>query len=179
MKVIVILAMHGAPPNDFPKNERDELFSLHSKLEQADEKMREKLKIRHDELDSKMRYWPRTPENDPFWTGSHEMAKQLRTITPHEVIVGFNEFCAPSIAEAIDQEVENKAEKIIVVTPMMTRGGEHSEKDIPKSIQIAQERHPKIPNIYAWPFNIKEVAEYLALQVEKSDQLDLFTQKNQ
>ena len=179
MKVIVILAMHGAPPNDFPKHEMEELFNLHSQLEQADEKERDNLKKRHDELDAKIRFWPRTPENDPFWTGSHEMARQLRNCTPHEVIVGFNEFCAPSIVEAIDQAAEKDAEKIIVVTPMMTRGGEHSEKDIPQSIQIAKERYPKIPIIYAWPFNVKEVAEYLALQVEKSDQLNLFTQKNQ
>ena len=36
------------------------------------------------------------------------------------VIVGFNEFCAPDLATAFEQAVGQRAERVIVVTPMLT-----------------------------------------------------------
>jgi hypothetical protein len=35
MKTVIVLAMHGAPPNDFPKPELMELFGLHTHLEHS------------------------------------------------------------------------------------------------------------------------------------------------
>jgi hypothetical protein len=35
MKTIVVLAMHGAPPNGFPKRELAEWFGLHGRMEHA------------------------------------------------------------------------------------------------------------------------------------------------
>jgi len=32
MKTIIILAMHGSPPNDFPKSTLMEYFGLHARL---------------------------------------------------------------------------------------------------------------------------------------------------
>jgi sirohydrochlorin cobaltochelatase len=81
------------------------------------------------------------------------------------VIVGFNEFCAPSLDDALNRGIALGAEKVIVVTPMMTRGGEHAEVDIPAAIRAAQARHPEIPIIYAWPFRVSEVADFLAAHV--------------
>ena len=158
--------MHGVPPNDFPKNELTEFFSLHARLEHSHGTDQSVL-TRYDELDSKVRNWHRTAQNDPFWTASLELAGHLSQATKCEVIVGFNEFCAPKLDDALDQAAANGAEKIIVVTPMMTRGGEHSEKDIPAAIKQAQERHPKIKIIYAWPFKTSEVAQFLANQIAK------------
>lgn len=165
MKTIIVLAMHGVPSNDFPKNELTELFSLHARLEHSHGAEQETMTRRYNELDAKMRTWPRTSQNDPFWTASLELAGYLSQATKCEVIVGFNEFCAPKLDAALDQAVAKGAEKIIVVTPMMTRGGEHSEKDIPAAIKHAQECHPKIKIIYAWPFKTSEVAQFLANQI--------------
>ena len=33
MKTVLVLAMHGAPPNDFPTNELVEYMNLHNQLE--------------------------------------------------------------------------------------------------------------------------------------------------
>ena len=59
------------------------------------------------------------------------------------------------------------AEKVVVLTPMMTRGGEHSQGESPDAIRAAQERHPAITMLYAWPFEISEVAQFLAAQIER------------
>jgi sirohydrochlorin cobaltochelatase len=112
-----------------------------------------------------MRKWPRTAQNDPFYAGSQELAANLSRITGLEVIVGFNEFCAPSLVDALNEAVAREPEKIIVVTPMMTRGGEHSEVDIPAAVQKVQAEHPEIPILFVWPFKVSEVANFLAAQI--------------
>lgn len=161
----IVLAMHGAPPNDFPRQEVAELFALHGRLEHAAGPERAALERRFDELHAKMRAWPRTAENDRFWAASLEMAQALRRETGHSVVVGFNEFCAPSLDEALDEAAAQGARQIVVLTPMMTRGGEHAEADIPAAIHRAQERHPQVRFEYAWPFPTDEIARFLAAQV--------------
>ena len=167
-KTVIVLAMHGAPPNDFPRDQIMELFGLHSRLEYIDGPERAALEERYNELDARVRAWPRNPTNDPFYTGSLELANHLEQASAHEVFLGFNEFCAPSLDEALDQAIEANAKKVFVVTPMMTRGGEHSEKDIPTAIQRARERHPGVEVVYVWPFDVSQVAEFLVDQISKA-----------
>jgi sirohydrochlorin cobaltochelatase len=159
--------MHGAPANDFPQEELAELMGLHAALEKATGERRQPLESRYSELEAKLRTWPREERNDPFWAGSHALAEALREATGHEVIVGFNEFCAPSLDQALDQAASREIDEIVVITPMMTRGGEHSEADIPEAIERAVRRHPAISFRYAWPFNPGEVARFLAAQLEQ------------
>lgn len=168
MKVVIVLAMHGAPPLDFPKAELGEFMSIQTAMEHAHGQSYSFWRRRYDELEQKMRQWARTPENDPFYAGSQDLANQLRRATGHMVIVGFNEFCSPSLDEALDLAAGQAAERIIIVTPMMTRGGEHSERDIPDAVERARERHPMENFAYIWPFPSTEVAEFLAAQIAKS-----------
>ena len=166
--VVIVLAMHGAPPIDFPRHEVAELFGLHMRLEQATGPERAALEGRHAQLESKMRHWPRTAENDTFYAGSIELANQLNQETGLEVILGFNEFCAPSLEEALELAMQPpNRRKVVVVTPMMTPGGEHSETDIPNAIQRARQRHPLVEVVYAWPFGVAQVAQFLASQIEQ------------
>ena len=167
MKEVIVLAMHGAPPNDYPPHEMAELFGLHARLEHTHGPERVELERRHAELDAKMRAWPRTPHNDPFWAGTQALAGQLGQATGLRVVVGFNEFCAPDLDQALEQAASSSPDRVIVVTPMMTRGGEHSESDIPAAVQRAQSRHPGLPIVYAWPFDTGEVARFLAAQIAR------------
>jgi len=167
MGTIIVLAMHGAPPSDFPERETGELFGLHARLEHAQGPERAALERRQAELDAKMRAWPRTPQNDPFFVGSQELGEHLKRATGCEVILGFNEFCAPTLDGAFDQAAR-MADQIVVITPMMTRGGEHSEADIPAAIRRAQGRHLDIPIRYVWPFDMSEVAQFLAKHMERA-----------
>jgi sirohydrochlorin cobaltochelatase len=165
MKAIIVLVMHGVPPNNFPEHDAAELFGLQARLKRATGAERVALERRRLELDAKMREWPRTAQNDPFYAGSQELAAHVSRATGCEVIVGFNEFCAPSLDDALNKAIARGAEKVIVITPMMTRGGEHSEVDIPAAVQTAQAQHPEIPIIYLWPFKVSEVANFLAAQI--------------
>ncbi len=165
MKNVIILAMHGIPPNDFPKHEVAELFRLATQLGHGVELGKAALKHRHNELDAKMRSWPRNEKNDPYYTWSQELAANLSRVLGDEVIVGFNEFCAPSLDEALEQAVMRGAERVVVITPMMTRGGEHSEVDIPAAIKRAEKKYPQASFVYAWPFDVVKVAKFLATQI--------------
>ncbi|GIV63142.1 MAG: CbiX/SirB N-terminal domain-containing protein [Chloroflexota bacterium] len=167
MKTILILAMHGSPPNDFPKREFAEFFGYHARLETAPHSMDEASRNRYAELDQKMRRWPRTAENDPFHAASLSLARQIEVESGLETRVCFNEFCAPTLEEVVKGAVEEGFQRIIVVTPMMTRGGEHAEQEIPAEIQKLQSEFPTIRLIYAWPFEETEIARFLTAQVQR------------
>jgi sirohydrochlorin cobaltochelatase len=167
VKTVIVLAMHGAPPSDFPPLELAEWFALHQRMEQAIGDQRAALQQRWAQLEQRMRSWPRTPHNDRFHAHSLEMGSQLGQVTGLPVIVGFNEFCAPSLEEALERAVAEGARRVIVVTPMMTRGGEHAERDIPAAIQLVQMRHSEVNIVYAWPFDGSDVACFLAARIDK------------
>ncbi|MEO2054274.1 MAG: CbiX/SirB N-terminal domain-containing protein [Nitrospira sp.] len=165
-KPVIVLAMHGTPPLDFPREEKAALFSLRARLKHPppdDSDLKQRLKT----LDLKMRRWPRTAKNDPFYAGSHKLAGHLCGETGWNVVVGFNEFCSPDIDEALDEAVAASPEKVIVITPMMTQGGSHSKGDIPEAIQRARKKHPTIEIIYAWPFTATDVAQFLSKQIDQ------------
>lgn len=166
MKTAIVLAMHGVPPEGYPIDEITEIFRLHSQLEHMPVSKDHPMSRRYIELDYKIRSYPRTNENDPYWASAHRLAEKLREETGIEVQVGFNEFCNPTIDDAIGQLVSTGLRKIIVVTPMMTPGGEHSEVDIPEAIERAKKEYPEIAIVYAWPFNLQEVAKFLKAQIE-------------
>ncbi len=165
MKSRIVLAMHGAPPLDYPRAELSEFFGLHARMEHAPAEQRAAIAPRYFELDRKVRSWPRTPENDPFYAGACALADALSTAAGCEVLLGFNEFCAPSLEEALDQSAASGAGHVVVITPMVTRGGEHSEKEIPAAVQDAQQRYPQVEFRYAWPLDLQAVAQFLAGQV--------------
>ena len=167
MRSVILLAMHGAPPLDYPKLELMEFLGLHSRVAHAGGSWPAALVHRYQELEERIRHWPRSAGNDPFFAGSQELVVQLRRASGRKVILGFNEFCSPSLDEALDQAAGQGAEKIIVVTPMMTRGGEHAEQDIPEALDRARKKHPNEKIIYIWPFPAQNIAEFMNSQILK------------
>jgi sirohydrochlorin cobaltochelatase len=167
LRTTVLLVMHGVPPSDFPPDERNEFFGLAGRLRHAAPAERTALEQRRRTLEKKMRDWPRTPQNDPFFFASRELAECLGAAAGLEVRLAFNEFCAPDIATALEGIAENGAGRILVVTTMMTRGGEHSETDISQAIEAARRRHPAVEIIYAWPYENGEVAGFLAAHIRR------------
>jgi len=167
MKTILILTMHGIPPKDFPRREIGEYFSLHTQMENSPQRMDEAARARYFELNNKMRSFPRTPENDPFYFSSQDMAGLLAAETGYATLFCFNEFCNPSLADAVGAAVASGAQRVLVLTPMMTRGGEHAEKDIPDEIEVLRQKYPAVEFIYAWPFDPVETTHFLAGQVKR------------
>ncbi len=70
MSTIIVLAMHGIPPEDFPKGELGELFRLHAIIESQGNRADPEIIERHEALDKKIRHWPRTELNDPYYQAS-------------------------------------------------------------------------------------------------------------
>jgi len=165
--MIIVLAMHGMPPKDFPEKEKMEFFRLHSQHSKPGALSAEQLK-RHDELDAQMRIWPRTENNDTFHAASYRIAAEMKKTNGVEVLVAFNEFCAPGVPETLDRAAALNQGEVVVVTPMLTRGGSHAELEIPEDIEKARQRNPVALFRYAWPFDSGFVASFLNAQVEKS-----------
>jgi sirohydrochlorin cobaltochelatase len=167
MKTVLILTMHGIPPKDFPRREIGEYFGLHTQMENSPQRMDGAARQRYAELNHKMRSFPRTPENDPFYFSSQEMAQRLTAETGIETLFCFNEFCNPTLADAAATAAASGAERVLVLTPMMTRGGEHAEKDIPDEIEALRQTYPALEIEYAWPFDPAEITRFLASQVKR------------
>jgi sirohydrochlorin cobaltochelatase len=168
MEKVIVLAMHGAPPNDYPREALLEFFGLHAQLEHAPPEQQAGLRGCYEALEAHMRSWPRTSANDPFWAASRDLGACLSQAAGAEVLVGFNEFCSPSVEEALETAAGRGPGRIIVVTPMLTQGGEHAEHDIPAAIERARSRHPSVPIHYAWPPEVDEVAHFLAAQIARA-----------
>ena len=83
------------------------------------------------------------------------------------MIVGYNEFCSPSLDEALHSATDRGASKIIVATLMMTRGGEHSERDIPAKVEEFSKSHPQVKIVYAWPFDTTQIARFLCEHISR------------
>lgn len=165
-KSIIILATHGAPPRDFPRQEMAEFFTLHSQVE-AGKTLEPGALERYQYLENRMREWPRTEQNDPFYAASVALAAELERQTGIKAMVGFNEFCAPDISRAIDDAAGQGGDNITVVTPMLTRGGNHAEIEIAGIVKQAEKKHPGTRIVYAWPFETADTAGFLAKQVKR------------
>lgn len=163
----IIQAMHSAPPNDFPPHETIELFNLHAGLEHQEDEESQILQERFGQLHSKIRAWPRTPNNDPFFAGSLELAQHLQEATQKKVILGFNEFCSPSPEGVFQQAMQHSPRTTFVITPMMTRGGKHSEVEIPPAINDFKERYPNTLIQFVWPLEPSHSANFLASQIAR------------
>jgi sirohydrochlorin cobaltochelatase len=160
----IVLAMQGAPPTDFPKREMDEFLALRARLERASPAAGPGY-ARYTELEKKLRDWPRTEDNDPYQAASLALARELAKAMGCEVLVGFDEFCAPSLDEALDYAAASGTETVLVVPATVTPGGEHSERRVPAAVSRARERYPGKRITYAWPLPVADVAAFLAAQL--------------
>lgn len=156
----VVLIGHGSPALDCPPQWIGELLGLqhgggHGHGHAHDG--------RAAELDVKIRNWPRTGDNDPYQRGLEQLAAALRPLLSTELFaVGYNEFCRPTVAEAVSQVAAQGASRILVIPTMLTPGGLHSEIDIPKALDEIRRAHSGITIEYVWPFDLGRVAALLA-----------------
>jgi sirohydrochlorin cobaltochelatase len=153
----VVLVGHGAVPSDIPRALVQRLRALEAERRRdggspgAEER----------ELDAKVRAWPRTAQTDPYKAGIDAIAAGLRSRLGR-VVVAFNEFCAPSLDEAVEALAREGVKRIVVVTTMLTPGGVHAEVEIPEAIGALSAGLPDVEIRYAWPFDTDAVAALLA-----------------
>ncbi|MBI3811201.1 MAG: CbiX/SirB N-terminal domain-containing protein [Nitrospirae bacterium] len=154
----VILVGHGAAAKDCPRDLVMKLKALEAQRQRAggEPSMEEK------ELDARIRNWPRTARNDPYKTGLESLADHLRAeLNSTALAVAYNEFCSPSLEEAVEGMLSNGIQEISVIPSMMTPGGVHSEIEIPDILEKLRKHHPAAKIHYAWPFDLSRVAQLL------------------
>lgn len=158
----VILVGHGAVPRDCPRELVTRLMALEGRRRAS----RDPPGAEEQEIDARIRAWPRTPATDPYQAGIEALAAALRPRLGGAIlVVAYNEFCAPTLADAALRLIHGGRRRIAVVPSMLTPGGVHSEVEIPEAIAHLQARHPDVSLRYAWPFDLGAVAGLLAEQV--------------
>jgi sirohydrochlorin cobaltochelatase len=154
----VILVGHGAAAKDCPR----ELVMRLKALEAQRQRTGGEPSPEEAELDVRIRRWPRTTQNDPYKTGLESLADHLRAgLNGTALAVAYNEFCSPSLEEAVEGMISDGIQEIAVIPSMMTPGGVHSEVEIPNILNKLRTDHPDAKIHYAWPFDLSRVAQLL------------------
>jgi sirohydrochlorin cobaltochelatase len=160
----VVLVGHGGIPRDCPQ----ELVTRLKRMEAQRRAAKQPPSAEEMELDSKIRRWPRTDATDPYRSGLEAVAAALRPHLGDTVFaVAYNEFCAPSLEEAVEDLIAQGATHITVTTTMVTPGGSHAEIEIPEILERLKTQHPGVTLRYAWPFDLEQVASTLAQQLKR------------
>ncbi len=161
MNSCVILVGHGGVPTDCPPA----LVADFKRLEAA---ARGRMTPELAQADRKLRDWPRTPKTDPYKKGLEDIATALQKTMGQTVLPAYNEFCAPSLEDAFAQAVARGARSITVISTMYTRGGIHSETEIPEMLERLRRAHPQVETRYVWPFDVDAIAGFLAREIGAS-----------
>ena len=160
----IILVGHGAIPKDYPREHLTKLRALEARRRATGgpptaEEM---------ELDREIRQWPRTPKTDPYRAGLEALAAELKPFLNGErFAIAYNEFCAPTLQEAVSTMTAIGVKEIVVVPSMLTPGGSHSEIEIPEALDRLRAQHGGMSIRYAWPFDLTAVASMLAAQLKR------------
>ena len=160
----VILVGHGGIPKDYPQ----ELVTKLKRLEAQRRASGNPMSQEEMELDTKIRTWPRTAKTDPYQAGLESLAAQVKPLLNGSLFaLAYNEFCGPTLSEAVEDLIRQKATKITIVSTMFTPGGSHSEIEIPEELQELRAQHPGVDLNYAWPFDLGQVAKMLLDHIQK------------
>ena len=157
----VVLVGHGGIPKDCPQD----LVTRFKRLEAQRRAGKQPPSAEEIKLNNTIRRWPRTAETDPYRSGLESFGEALR---PHlngaRFALAYNEFCTPSLEEAVEDLIQQGATSITVLTTMFTPGGSHSEVEIPEILDQLKKTHPNVTIRYAWPFDLAMVARMMAQQ---------------
>ena len=158
----VILVGHGGIPADFPYEQVVRLKRMEAQRRASGGPP----STEEQELNARLRRWPRTPDNDPYRAGLERLAAHLRPRLNNTVFaLAYNEFCAPTLEEAVEDVITEGATHVTILSSMLTPGGSHAEIEIPAAIRQLQADYPHITLRYAWPFDLDLVAGLLAEHV--------------
>ncbi len=159
----VILVGHGGIPMDCPR----ELVMRPKRLEGQRREAGGPVSSEERELDHRIRHWRRTPQTDPYQPGLEGLAAALKPLLNGALFaIAYNEYCAPTLPEAVQDLIQQGASDITVITTMVTPGGAHAEIEIPELLAQLRRLHAGVTLHYAWPFDLDSVARMLANQID-------------
>lgn len=160
----ILLVGHGGIPKGYPAD----LITKLKRLEAQRRATGSPMSPEELELDTKVRTWPRTPETDPYKAGLETLGAVMKPMLNGSLFgLAYNEFCGPTLAEAVESLIRQGAQTITVVSTMFTPGGSHSESEIPEELEELRKKHPKVALIYAWPYNLEKVSKMLLEHIQQ------------
>ena len=163
-KKAVILVGHGGLPSDIPSEVVEKFMRVHKGRIKSGGPITDQ----EIELDTTIRKWDRTPENDPYKTGLESLASHMEPMLEGYILkTAYNEFCYPGIEDAIDELSKENVKKIVLITTMITRGGSHSEIEIPEELSDISVKYPGIDIQYAWPYDMDVFASFLSTHIKE------------
>ncbi len=167
-KKAVILVGHGGLPSNIPGETVEKFMRLHkARIKTGGDATSQEV-----ELDNTIRKWKRTPDTDPYKYGIEKLASRMEPFLEGFIVrTAYNEFCYPTIKEAVEQLAKENVSEIVLVTTMITRGGSHSEREIPEELTDLKREFEDIDIQYAWPFDIDAFASFLSIHVKTFDPL--------
>ena len=162
----VVLVGHGGVPRDYPRERLMQLRALETRRRASGSPAsQEEVALEHE-----LRHWPRTPASDPYQAGLKSLAAHLRPrLEPARLVLAYNEFCAPTVAEAIRTLAAEGVTEIVAVPSMFTPGGVHAEIEITQAINELRAELPHLRLHYAWPFAGEHLAAFLAEHLRQFD----------
>ena len=159
----IILVGHGGIPKGYPQD----LITKLKRLEAQRRASGSSMSSEELELDMKVRTWPRTPQSDPYQAGLEALGAAMKPLLNGALFgLAYNEFCGPTLAEAVEELIGQGAESITVVSTMFTPGGSHSESEIPEELKELRRKHPNVTLTYAWPYNLVQVSKMLVEHIK-------------
>jgi MFS family permease len=158
----VIMVNHGAPPLDFPPEQLARLKTLEGwRVATKGEMTAEEA-----ELDKRIRRWPRSAETDPCRESVEALGRALQwRLNGATLILAYNEFCAPTLPEAIATAVGGGAKRITVVPSMLSPSDVYTEAEIGKTLEAMRAQYPEVDIRYKWLFERARMAQMLAEHV--------------
>ncbi len=160
----IILVGHGGIPKDYPSDLISKLKRLEAQRRAAGQPMSEEELA----LDTKIRTWPRTPETDPYQAGLEALGAQMKPMLNGALFsLAYNEFCGPTVQEAVKSLIQQGANSITIVSTMFTPGGSHSEYEIPEEMAELRQEHPDVQLQYAWPYDLGQVSKMLVEHIDQ------------
>jgi sirohydrochlorin cobaltochelatase len=162
----VVLVGHGGVPRDYPRDRLMQLRALETQRRASGSPpSQEEAALEHE-----LRHWPRTPSNDPYQAGLKSLAAHLRPrLEPVRLVLAYNEFCAPTVAEAIRTLAAEGVIDIVAIPSMSTPGGVHAEIEIPQTIDELRAELPHLRLQYAWPFAGEHLAAFFVEHLRQFD----------
>jgi sirohydrochlorin cobaltochelatase len=162
----VVLVGHGGVPRDYPRERLTRLRGLEARRRATGAPPSPE----EVALETELRQWPRTPANDPYQAGLESLAAQLRPrLEPTRLVLAYNEFCAPTVAEAVRELAAAGVTDIVAVPSMLTPGGVHAERDIPEIVDALRAEFPHLSLRYAWPFAGEHLASLFVDHLRQFD----------
>ena len=160
----ILLVGHGGIPKGYPSD----LITKLKRLEAQRRASGSPMSPEEFELDTKVRTWPRTLQTDPYQAGLEALGAAMRPLLNGSLFgLAYNEFCGPTLAEAVEDLIRQGAQSITVVSTMFTPGGSHSEFEIPEELEELRKKHPGVTLTYAWPYNLAQVSKMLMEHIQQ------------